>query len=219
MDNQYIINPLSLHTILNFSFFFCYISLRFVSIGFVSFRSVSFRFVWFRFVSFRYISLRFVSFGFVSFCLISFRFVRFCFVSFHFYFVSHITGTLKKHINIECRIKKTRSNTMSHQNSYEIVEYIWNCSTCVFPFMWSLPKIVCVCDKKCFFILLLWKLSWSGEKITIPYILELNCCPLKLENWENIVCVCDIAAYTTKTWTRYQIVVLNLPPKKLKCRA
>ena len=57
LDNQYIINPLSLHAILNFSFFFATfrfrkISFRFVSIGFVSF--------WFRFVSFRsvFISLR-----------------------------------------------------------------------------------------------------------------------------------------------------------------
>ena len=44
MDNQCIINPLSLHAILNFSFFF------------VTFRlgKISFRFVWFRFVSFRF---------------------------------------------------------------------------------------------------------------------------------------------------------------------
>jgi hypothetical protein len=49
VDNQYIINPLSLHAILNFSFFFATfrfgkISFRFVSFDFVSFRSVSFRF-------------------------------------------------------------------------------------------------------------------------------------------------------------------------------
>ena len=52
MDNQYIINPLSLHVILIFLFFVHHISLwkrivsfRFVSFDFVSFRSVSFRFV------------------------------------------------------------------------------------------------------------------------------------------------------------------------------
>jgi hypothetical protein len=50
LDNQYIINPLSLHAILYFSFFFRYISLRsvsfrFVSIGFVSFYLISFGFV------------------------------------------------------------------------------------------------------------------------------------------------------------------------------
>jgi hypothetical protein len=38
LDNQYIINPLSLHAILNFFIFF-------VTFRFVSFRSVSFRFV------------------------------------------------------------------------------------------------------------------------------------------------------------------------------
>ena len=61
MDNQYIINPLSLHAILNFSFFFRYISFRFVSF---------FRYISFRFVRFCLISFRFVWFGFVS---ISFR--------------------------------------------------------------------------------------------------------------------------------------------------
>ena len=77
LDNQYIINPLSLHAILNFSFF----SLHFVSFGFVSFCFISFRF--FRYISFRYILLRFVTF----------RFVSFLFVRFHF--VSHFTGTLR----------------------------------------------------------------------------------------------------------------------------
>ena len=43
LDNQYIINPFRLHAILNFSFFFRYIS-----------QKNSFRFVWFRSVSFRF---------------------------------------------------------------------------------------------------------------------------------------------------------------------
>ena len=61
LDNQYIINPLSLHAILNFSFFFHYISFwkKFGSFRFVSFRSVSFRFVSFGFVSFRSVSFLF----------------------------------------------------------------------------------------------------------------------------------------------------------------
>ena len=67
MDNQYIINLLSLHAILNYSFFF--ITFRF---GKISFRLISFRFI-----SFRLISIRFVSIGFVSFRSIS-----------------HFTGTL-----------------------------------------------------------------------------------------------------------------------------
>ena len=87
MDNQYIINPLSLHAILNFSVFSRYISFRFVLFDFVSFFS--------RYNSFRYISFRFVTFRFVSFRSVSFRFVRFRFVSFRFYFVSHFTGTQK----------------------------------------------------------------------------------------------------------------------------
>jgi hypothetical protein len=66
LDNQYIINPLSLHAILNFSFF---------SLHFVSFRFIWFRFVLFDFVSF--FSLHFVSLHFASFCYISFRFVSF----------------------------------------------------------------------------------------------------------------------------------------------
>ena len=96
MDNQYIINPLSLHAILNFSFFFHYISFwkKFGSFRFVSFDFVSFRFVLFDFVSFRFDRFRLVSFDFVSFRSVSFRFVRFRFVSFRFYFVSHFTGTL-----------------------------------------------------------------------------------------------------------------------------
>ena len=69
MDNQYIINPLNLHAILNFSFFFRYISFRFVSIGFVSFCLISFRFF----------SIQFVSIGFVSFRSVSYRFVSFLF--------------------------------------------------------------------------------------------------------------------------------------------
>jgi hypothetical protein len=64
LDNHYSINPLSLHAILNFSFFF-------VTFRFVSFRSVSFRFVRFRFgffsVTFRFDRFRFVLFDFVSF--------------------------------------------------------------------------------------------------------------------------------------------------------
>ena len=66
MDNQYIINPLSLHAILNFSFFFHYISFwkTIVSFDFVSFRFDRFRFVSFDFVSFRSVSFRFVSFLF-----------------------------------------------------------------------------------------------------------------------------------------------------------
>ena len=46
MDNQYIINPLSLHAILNFSFCFRYILFwkKFISFRFVSFGLVSFRF-------------------------------------------------------------------------------------------------------------------------------------------------------------------------------
>ena len=70
MDNQYIINPLSLHAILNFSFFFRYISFRFVR--FVSFFSL-------HFVPLSYISFRFVSFGFVWFRLVWFRFVSISF--------------------------------------------------------------------------------------------------------------------------------------------
>jgi hypothetical protein len=58
LDNQYIINPLSLHAILNFSFFF---TLHFVL---EKFHFVSFRFVWFRFVSIGFVSFRF---GFFSF--------------------------------------------------------------------------------------------------------------------------------------------------------
>ena len=53
MDNQYIINPLSLHAILNFSFFF--VTFRF---GKNSFRFVSFRFVWFGFVSISFRTLQ-----------------------------------------------------------------------------------------------------------------------------------------------------------------
>ena len=49
MDNQYIINPLSLYAILNFSFFFA------------TFRSVSFRSVLFCLISFRF-------FRYISFC-------------------------------------------------------------------------------------------------------------------------------------------------------
>ena len=59
MDNQYIINLISLHAILNYSFFFHYIS--FLK-KFFSFRFVLFRFVWFRFVSFPSVSFRFVRF-------------------------------------------------------------------------------------------------------------------------------------------------------------
>ena len=77
MDNQYIINPLSLLAILNFSFCFHYISL------WKNFLFVSFRFVSFRLISFCFVSFRFVLFRFVSFRLISFRFVRFRFISFH----------------------------------------------------------------------------------------------------------------------------------------
>jgi hypothetical protein len=94
LDNQYIINPLSIHAILNFSFFF------------VAFRSVLFRFVWFRFaffVTFRFVSLHFVSNGFVSFGFVSFRFVSFGssrFVRFRFYFVTHFTGTLIKRVSV-----------------------------------------------------------------------------------------------------------------------
>jgi hypothetical protein len=69
---QYIINLLSLHAILNYSFFF--ITFRF---GKISFRLISFRLISFRFISFRLISFRFVSIGFVSFRSIS-----------------HFTGTL-----------------------------------------------------------------------------------------------------------------------------
>ena len=76
MDNQYIINPLSLHAILIFSFFL--ITFRF--------GKTSFRFVSFDFVSFRLDRFRFVSFDFVSFRSVSFRFVRFRFVSFLFRF-------------------------------------------------------------------------------------------------------------------------------------
>jgi hypothetical protein len=67
LDNQYIINPLSLHAILIFSF--CFVTFRFGN--------------------------KFVSFRFVSFHLISFRFFRVCVVSFRFYFVSHFTSTLE----------------------------------------------------------------------------------------------------------------------------
>jgi hypothetical protein len=49
LDNQYIINPLSLYAILNFSFFFA------------TFRSVSFRSVLFCLISFRF-------FRYISFC-------------------------------------------------------------------------------------------------------------------------------------------------------
>ena len=76
MDNQYIINPLSLHAILNFSFFFRYILFRSVSFVFVSFCLISFRFFLdkIRFVTFRFVSFRFVWFRFVSFRFALYRY-------------------------------------------------------------------------------------------------------------------------------------------------
>ena len=99
LDNQYIINPLSLHAILNFSFFFRYISFRFISFclisfrffRYISFRFVAFRFVSLHFVSFRFDRFRFVSIGFVSFRSVSFYFVWFRFVRFRFVSISFRT--------------------------------------------------------------------------------------------------------------------------------
>ena len=85
-----IINPLSLHAILNFSFFF--VSCRFVSLCLISFRFFPLHFVSFRFDRFRFVRFRFVLFDFVSFRSVSFRSV-----SFRFYFVSHFTDTTQKY--------------------------------------------------------------------------------------------------------------------------
>jgi hypothetical protein len=112
LDNQYIINPLSLHAILIFSFFSLHFaSFRFDRFRFVSFRSVSFRFVWFRFGFFHYVSLRSVSFRFVWF-----RFVSFGFVSFRFYFVSHFTGT--QYQNNQDSVLTIVSGNKLHMNLY-----------------------------------------------------------------------------------------------------
>ena len=112
MDNQYIINPLSLHAILNFSFFF--VTFRFVSFRFVWFRFVFFS-VAFRFVSFRSVSFRSVSFRFVWFRFVSFGFVSFRAVSFRFYFVSHFTDTQQKYQVL--RIGECPSNSLFLKNN------------------------------------------------------------------------------------------------------
>jgi hypothetical protein len=80
---HYIINPLSLHAILNFQFFFRYISLH----------SVTFRYIRLHFATFGYISLHSVAFRFASISLVSFRFVWFRFVRFRF--VSILLRTLQ----------------------------------------------------------------------------------------------------------------------------
>ena len=81
-----IINPLSLHAILNFPFFsvtFRYIRLHFATFGYIPLH----------FAIFGYISLHSVTFRFASISLVSFRFVWFCFVRFRF--VSILLHTLQ----------------------------------------------------------------------------------------------------------------------------
>jgi hypothetical protein len=120
---HYIINPLSLHAILNFQFFFRYISLHsvtfryirlhfatfgyislrsvtfryvrllFVTFGYISLHSVTFRYIRLHFATFGYISLHSVAFRFASISLVSFRFVWFRFVRFRF--VSILLRTLQ----------------------------------------------------------------------------------------------------------------------------
>ena len=82
-----IINPLSLHAILNFPFFsvtfryirlhsvtFRYIRLHFATFGYISLHSVTFRYIRLHFVSLRSVWFHFVLFDFVSFGFASFLF-------------------------------------------------------------------------------------------------------------------------------------------------
>ena len=113
LDNQYIINPLSLHAILNFSFFF--VTFRFVSIGFVSFRFVFFatsRFVTFRFVSFRFDRFRFVRFRFVS---ISFRTLQ---VPFDILFMSCLWL-------VQCRLPLLIFHSTTSEHVFSMVQHVY----------------------------------------------------------------------------------------------